>query len=672
MLYWDGQTNSPSQRLLIIPASILDGLDECEIKPLEELIKALAAYFDSTPRALGTSACCFKVIILSRPHNFIQQKLCLQRKDDSEDPFRQPDVEHVNKIRLVAEEETVAIAKDIALFVRSKMVEFRQSSELFPDVLQRLENRLINGVDFTFLWISLVIKLVEDTEVDGISTLQLESILNTTNLDDVYERLLSEKVLPLKTRKALMLVLTAVRPLTVKEMCAAIEIRQDHFPKISNDAQARIRLNKYEFNTASLGRRVKVAESSTANSKVAEVVEGHARDEKVGADKASGQVKHGKMKLDNSDVPMAGSNDATISSLSQLSEVLRKPFSNHLRQICGHFLRIRGRKVYLVHQTAREFLLYRTVNTKPRPFFWKEPEIRATSCHPQEKPSTDGSRDIQAYTGTVSQHGWRHSIRLEDANRYLLRICADYIQLFVFEKIGGKLQWKTKDAVAYLKECRDDPPRAFFKYAAFHWIDHYRPIRKSLDYSYDYLLKPSEQHFKIWIIVHPSWIPEEERHQLEAGGIPIHRDASEPDKEHQKLRLKMGMYYPSLNKADKRAEDLEGVLEHFNLGDVAETELYRDEFLTGDRYWKNDEDGCLKPVDLDDGDGGGDEEGDALEDPETAGVESWKIPDKVQFYWRQNRREALETLEEVCNPFSPTGGNPTSCYSGDTAFYATR
>ncbi|KAF5639076.1 ankyrin repeat [Fusarium sp. NRRL 52700] len=647
---------------------ILDGLDECDRQSLEQLIKVVAAYFDSQSTTEGSrsSACCFKMVILSRPHNLIQQKLHLRRKEDHLDTqqhYRTAGEPH-NKMRLIAEEETAAIAKDTTLFVRSKIIELRENSDLFPEVLQRLEERLINGADFTFLWISLVIKLVEDTEVDGISMAQLESILNTTSLDDVYERFLSGRPLPLKARKALMLVLAAVRPLTLKELCAAIEIRQDHFPQTSDDAQARETLNKYKLDESSLGKRVKPGESSISKGSGARGLGSHPRDKKI---ESHHTTKGRNTKLDKSDIPMAGShNSAKISSLSALKEVLRKPFSNHLRQICGHFLRIRGREVFLVHQTAREFLLGRYNTAIPEIPLLETGGYRASFRDSMARTSVNTSGDMQVSIGNLSRQGWRHSIRLADANRYLLQICADYIELFAFERIGGKTRWANKDAIAYLKECRDDPPRAFFKYAAFNWIHHYRPIRQSFDFSYDYLLKPSEQHFKVWIIVHRSWMPEEERHQLEAGGIPIHNGVEQLRESGTKVRVKWSkdsMHERALNKADKRAADLEGVLEHFHLNPEAETETYRSQYLDGDQYWKRDEDHQLKSIDADDGDRRGGDEDDTLEDVNTAGLENWKIPDRVQFFWRQNRREVLETLEEVSNPFSPTGGNPTSYFT---------
>ncbi|KAF4446813.1 ankyrin repeat protein [Fusarium austroafricanum] len=491
---------------------------------------------------------------------------------------------------------------------------------------------------------------------------QLEPILNTTSLDDVYERFLSSRPLPLKAREALMLLLAAVRPLTLKEMCAAIEIRQDHFPKTSDDAQARERLNRYTLDESSLRKRVRLGESSISNKPGARGPRDQTRKKRVEAH----QTPRGcDTTLDTADIPMSGSHSsAKISSLSALKDVLRKPFSNHMHQICGHFLRIRRRKVFLVHQTAREFLLGRYNTTIPETFL-ETAGYRAFFTYTSRK-STDISSDMQVSIGSVPRRGWRHSIKLADANRYLLQICADYIELFAFERTGGRTRWANKDIVAYLKECRDDPPRAFFKYAAFYWIDHYRPIRRSYDFSFDYLLRPSEQHFKAWIIVQRSWMPEEERHQLEAGGIPIHSEFEKDKDSGEKDRVKWSKYsmrYRSLNKADKRAADLEDVLEHFNLHPEVER------YLDGDQYWKRDEDCQLTSVDSDDDDRRWKEEDDTLEDIKTARIENWKIPDRVQFFWRQNRRQELETLEEASNPFSPGGGNPTSYFmAGPSVF----
>ena len=44
-------------------------------------------------------------------------------------------------------------------------------------------------------------------------------------------------------------------------------------------------------------------------------------------------------------------------TLKDLEGDLIHPFDNYIRTLCGNFLRILQGKLYLVHQTAREFLL---------------------------------------------------------------------------------------------------------------------------------------------------------------------------------------------------------------------------------------------------------------------------------------------------------------------------
>ncbi|KAL2873804.1 hypothetical protein SGCOL_011033 [Colletotrichum sp. CLE4] len=179
---------------------ILDGLDECEEKSLDELIKALADFVQSRKLApvKGRPAC--KIVILSRPLNSIERVFGLRSGNASQETGLQYSSECGN-FRLSAEEESGSIAKDIAQFVRSKISDLGQQSGLSPDILRRLEQRLISNADYTFLWVSLVMNIVEGAEVDGISMDQIEAILATTKLEDVYEKLLSGRVLPLKPEK---------------------------------------------------------------------------------------------------------------------------------------------------------------------------------------------------------------------------------------------------------------------------------------------------------------------------------------------------------------------------------------------------------------------------------------------------------------------------------------
>ncbi len=655
---------------------VLDGLDECEPKSLDELLKGLTAYLDPGRNQTARSPTArLKVILLSRPHNKIQQTLRLGGEEEEDEASgyeldkarKTRDIR--NKFRLIAEEQTDAIAKDIARFVRFKISEFGESipaSELLPDMLVSLESRLISGADYTFLWISLVITLVEDARVDGISITQLESILNTTRLDDVYEKLLSGKAFPLKARKALMLVLAAVRPLSLKEMCAAIEVQQDHFPQ--DDEAAAIDVPQDYFPKADeatvRARRLDVDGNLTIRRRETPEIMGKApqvsntqsvlpRDLEATSTNHQSLPRKGSLtetqSSGSSATPAGTASSSAVHSLDGLGKLLHKPFANHLRQICGHFLRVRGTKVYLVHQTAREFLLAR--------------------------------RQLGDDVVRLSRPHWRHSIRLEEANRRLLRTCADYIRLFQFDDSHKYTShWPRKTVKKYLETIQKDPPRAFFKYAAFHWIDHYRPVRQGLDFSFDDLLTPSSPCFKIWIIVHRSWVREEERSALEARGVCIGGRESQEGREQRDAWLSSNEFYLLRKTADmdsmyhnwwaagwkdnegmdkKQAEKFQAVLDHFNFSHGEEMEPYDKEFLAGDRWWKRHKDN----------DNHSEEEGEEdSEDGEGNGRKGFgvgQIPDRVQFYRRQRRAEVMEVLGEMSNPLSPMLSNPTSFMSSE-------
>ena len=207
--------------------------------------------------------------------------------------------------------------------------------------------------------------------------------------------------------------------------------------------------------------------------------------------------------------------------------------------------------------------------------------------------------------------------------------------------------------VEYLRACHRDRLRAFFRYAASHWVDHYRPVRQSSDFSLDYMLEPRSKLFAIWIIAHPSWMPEEERNLLEAGGIQIDHGSSNPDG--VASFGVMPVLYSSIRTTDSRTRKLqEEVLDHFNLCQgVEEMESYDAEFLGGNnRYWKNE---ANLDIDLD-------EEG--KEEDLSDNYISRNLPDRVRYYRQRHRKSVMQAFAEGRSGLSETGGNPASLYYG--------
>jgi hypothetical protein len=105
-------------------------------------------------------------------------------------------------------------------------------------------------------------------------------------------------------------------------------------------------------------------------------------------------------------------------------------FAKTVKNLCGLFVRIIDSKVYLVHQTAREFLI----------------------------------------KGAFSGQGrWQYTLSAVDANFMLADICMSYISLqdFARDRVA-LLDWRESTRVEAVQKY------AFLHYAANHWFHHLR------------------------------------------------------------------------------------------------------------------------------------------------------------------------------------------------------
>lgn len=560
---------------------VIDGLDECEAKSLAQFVKGIANLFEEQAGVTVK----LKLLLLSRPNNQMETTLGLSGNEDTNDRSRF--VGSFNKRRLIGENEGKNMLTDIAKFARHKVKQLSDTSSLPDGVLDRLDQKLLDGADFTFLWISLVIQLIEDAQMKGISAAELDVILSTNRLDDLYERFLTARTLPLKTLKILYIVLASVRPLTMKEICAAIEVQQDHYPaKSQKEQRAWAQLEKYKRDPDNnddfqYHQQLRVAENA-------------------------------------------------VSSLADLNRLLNTPFANHLREMCGNLVCIRNGKVYLVHKTARDFLL-RKSNPK-----WHRPRKYLDSRYQGLVRATSGS-------------GWRHSIRLEDANSYLLHVCANYLSLFSSMPNADR-DWTRGEVEQYLEECSRDPPRAFFEYAASHWTQHYRPLREQSDpvLTFDFLLQPKDQFLKTWIFVHTSFTLGQER--LEESARWVHGKAPAGDGDNGQQDT--SRWYNRRKGEGWRSADFEKVLNYFFPVEVG-MDIYDEEFLAGDHYWKTSAAGSV------------DDESDNKErDKEEDGKdgENDRVPDRIRYYRDQRHKALMDTQADMSNPLSPERGNPLNSW----------
>lgn len=415
---WDVFQDCIHDKRLKETLCIIDALDECEQATRALLVERLALLFGET----NQKAFPFKLMVTSRPDNTIKNAFGA-----------------INNIRLRGEDEIVPLNNDIQLFVQAKIDRITARSDLPSDLLKGLQKALIEGADFTFLWTSLVIQLLEESSHDGVSRTDLEGILRSRNLDDIYEHLLSNTSHPLKTKKLLYLVIAAERPLTLEELGVAVEVHQDYRGRL---------------------RRTLPTETELT-----------ARKERDFCRMDESHPSHSFHKL---------------TTLETLKDHIKYPFSNHMRLLCGHFLRIRSDKVYLVHQTARQFLLRDRSREDFLPgyylreFRWNiscptARELRYMEQHGIPYNFQGEKEDLKSQQLQV----WQQSIRYDVSNRYLLQVCIDYLELLGSQDdiqlphqisapaaLDHSANLKVDDPLEWYCKVKEHPCGAFLDYAA--------------------------------------------------------------------------------------------------------------------------------------------------------------------------------------------------------------
>lgn len=122
-------------------------------------------------------------------------------------------------------------------------------------------------------------------------------------------------------------------------------------------------------------------------------------------------------------------------------------FEERAKELCGHFIRIVRDTVYLVHQTAREFLLVQTHGT-----------------HPTGAPNSI----LRPPEGK-----WHRSIVLKHAHHEVLNICLQYLSLL-------NVKPSRRLSIAE-KVFSDQYAGQFLEYAGRYWTVHYHQVAPDLN-----------------------------------------------------------------------------------------------------------------------------------------------------------------------------------------------
>jgi hypothetical protein len=229
------------------------------------------------------------------------------------------------------------------------------------------------------------------------------------------------------------------------------------------------------------------------------------------------------------------------------------PFENHIKGLCGHFVRIMCQKVYLVHQTAREFLLDQaslrefgepiiTDGTGEDIIFRLDDDTidDQPDLYPQEDFTDDVSTIVEG-PGSA----WQHTFSLIDAHAVLLEICVTYLYML------GKRSRTPRSMIGE----PDSKTSAFLKYAATSWATHFYRVRDriplcNLSY-YQGLCHPQFPGFRRW---------------CDASGICVPQLVGASDDEQQDRLLRMLGLEPGVDGFGKGTLDV-NIIECSLLGD---------------------------------------------------------------------------------------------------------
>jgi ankyrin repeat protein len=340
---------------------IFDALDECEEQGRFKLIDALKDYYHKISDRGNNSA--LKFLVTSRPYFDIERRFMGLTKS-------------MPSIRLAGEEETESVRRDIDLVIRAKvqeMVYLNKSTRLYlAKTLWSIEHR-------TYLWLNLIFESIHRS-LNITTERKIRNIIDTMpdTVDKAYEAILDKTTDEKMAKKLLHIIVSAVRPLTLREANIALAIEDDS------------------------------------------------------------------------------------KSFEDLDLEPDHTFQTTVRNLCGLFVSVIDSKIYLIHQTAKEFLVRRT--------FAAQPAKLVTS------PGT-----------------WKHSLEPAESNLVLAKICISYLRF-------------PRHIRNVLDQLSEDRKSDFLGYASIFWAQHFREAKTRegtvVFNSAIEICNPQSKWFQIWFPVY--------------------------------------------------------------------------------------------------------------------------------------------------------------------------
>ncbi|EWZ36204.1 hypothetical protein FOZG_11945 [Fusarium oxysporum Fo47] len=186
---------------------VIDALDECEKESMIQIIRFLASIIFDDRNSTSESGW-LKIVITSRYNQHIDDVL----------PAHQ-------QVRLADHAESTR--RDIATFIRARCVQVQTITRCSDAMRRSIEKELIERSDNTFLWVHMVLDLLENNT--DASPQSFESILRSipNRLDGLYDNILQRSRSRHELLRILSIIVGSQRTLTLDEIDVALAVRPD-------------------------------------------------------------------------------------------------------------------------------------------------------------------------------------------------------------------------------------------------------------------------------------------------------------------------------------------------------------------------------------------------------------------------------------------------------------
>jgi ankyrin repeat protein len=187
---------------------VLDALDECAESETKDLIQRMETQVRNSESNNGK----LKLFMTSRPYEHVVSELHSLS-------------EAFPRIRIPGEDASATICQEVNCVIRYQVDQFAKERSLSDEIKACLGNQLLKMEHRTYLWVYLVFNYLKDFHFKRTPKGMASAFVTLPNsVDQAYEQILSKSKDRLMVQKALAIILSATRPLTLSEMNVAMEV----------------------------------------------------------------------------------------------------------------------------------------------------------------------------------------------------------------------------------------------------------------------------------------------------------------------------------------------------------------------------------------------------------------------------------------------------------------